>query len=379
MKKLRVGLIGLGGVAQAHLEAYKEVDRIEVVAGAEVREDRLQQMVKRWGIKGYTGYEEMLSKEDLNIACILTPPLSHQEITEKIADYGVHVLCEKPMALTLEGAQAMISACDQAGVKFYYGSVYRSMPACMNAKEMIDNEVLGNIHLMLEIYVGGGGPQNWHDLGPHHYPTGGPGGGGMGLVDHGIHLVDIFQWFLASGVASVFGRGNYSGKTPGTEFLTMMFPNGAIGQLIYNEVTYPSTMPYEGIFSLGASWGTNGELLPGGKWDPQPGSIHVHGEKGSLRIFHYVNKLFFFGEGRQEQIPVLDRPSPGHFALQMESFASSIIHDRDPAVTGLDGLKALQIILAAYESYEQNSVITISDTVPKRKNISLRKNNSSDS
>jgi len=361
MKRLRIGIIGLGRIADSHLAAYREIDTVEVVAGAEINPERLHEITRRWGISGYAQHDEMLIKEDVDIVVILTPPRVHREIIEMVAGRGIDILCEKPIAIALEDAERIISVCNRTGVKFYYGSSYRSLPACIKAKEMIDEGLLGDIYLMLEVYVGGEGIDGWNDLGPHHYPIGGPGGGGMGLVDHGIHMADIFRWFSGSEVIRVFGKGNYSGEKPATEYLTMIFKSGAVGQLVYNEVTHPAIMPYEGIFSLGASWGVKGELLPGGKWDHQPGSLYIHGEKGALRIFHYANKLFFFGRDRQEQVPILDRSNPGHFGLQMEAFVNSIVHGTEPPVTGIDGLKALQIILAAYESYETNSVVAIPD------------------
>jgi predicted dehydrogenase len=226
---------------------------------------------------------------------------------------------------------------------------------------MIEHGDIGNVCLMMETYVGGGGPENWHDLGPHHYTPGGPGGGGMGIVDHGIHTADAFQWLSGSDVEHVFGRGNYSGKTPSTEYVTMLFKNGAIGQFIYNEVTFPSVTPYEGMFSLGASWGVSGDLLPPGNWDPQPGSLHVHGDKGALRVFHYANRLYFLGADQQQEVPLLGRSNPCHFGTQIRSFANSILRDETPAVTGRDGLRALRVILAAYESQKKKALISIRD------------------
>jgi len=94
MTKLRVGLIGLGLVAEAHLEAYRDVSQIEVVAGADIREERLNQMAEKWGFRGYTDFELMLRKEKLDVACILTPARYHREVTERVADYGVNIFCE---------------------------------------------------------------------------------------------------------------------------------------------------------------------------------------------------------------------------------------------------------------------------------------------
>jgi UDP-N-acetylglucosamine 3-dehydrogenase len=359
MKKLRVGLIGLGGVAEMHLMGYKEAEQIDVVAGAELVKDRLNQMVQKWGFKGYSDYEEMLKKEDLDVACVLTPARYHREITEKVAEHGVNILCEKPMALTLEEAKSMITKCKKEGVKLCYGSTYRFLPACRKAKETIAQGALGDLFLVMEIQVGGQGLKGFRPLGFHHYPEGGPGGGGMGLIDHGIHLVDIFRWYTGSEVESVYGRGNISGQAPSTEYLTVVFKNKVVGQLLYNEATFESDMPCEGIFSWGMGWGVTGEIIQGSSWEPHPGNIRVYGTDGTLRIFFYANKLFFFGKGRQQEIRVLDKPCPGNFGMQIDSFANRLLRDEDPEVTGADGLKALQVILAAYESYKTKRAISI--------------------
>ena len=139
----------------------------------------------------------------------------------------------------------------------------------------------------------------------------------------------------------------------------MFFANGAIGQLVYNDATFPADLPYEGIFSWGAGWDATYKLIPGGNWNDTPGNIRVHGTKGALRIYHYPNKLFFFSEDKQKQITVQDRPMPGNFAMQLESLVQSILNDSKPEVTGLDGIKALQVLLAAYESYETKKLVSI--------------------
>jgi predicted dehydrogenase len=359
MKKLQVGFIGLGKVAELHLAGCQDAEQIQIVAGSDTATERLKHMAKVWGFRGYRDYTEMLKKETLDFVCICTPPLAHRDITIQAAQHNVHVLCEKPMALSVEDATAMIAACDDAGVKLYYGSSYRCLPPCMQAKEMIEQGMLGPIHLLLETSIGGGGPDTWQGLGPHHYPLGGPGGSGMGLIDHGIHLADIFPWFVGHRVEAVFGRGNYSGQKPANEYLTMVFGNDAIGMLVYNDATFPTSTPYEGIFSQGASWDVCGNLLRGGQWDPQPGCIHVYGEKGALRIYHYANKLYFCDSAGIRDIPLHGRPNPGHFGLQMDSFARSIIAGAEPPVSGRDGLRALQVILAAYRSHETRSLVCL--------------------
>lgn len=359
MKKLKVGLIGLGKVSEMHLLAYKDVEVIKVVSGADISKDRVNQVINRFGIKGYTDYEEMLKKEKLDIVCVLTPPSVHKEITERAAEYGVNILCEKPMALSIEDAKSMIVKCKKEGVKLAYGASYRFLSPIRKAKEIIDKGLLGEIVLMLEENINGSGLKGWAPLGFNHYPKGGPGGMGMGLIDHGIHLVDIFRWFTSSEAKWVFGRGNISGEPPVTEFLTVEFANKSIGQLIYNEATFSTDMPYEGIFSEGAGWNPKGELVTIPSWDPHPGYIRVYGTLGSLRIFHYANKLYLFNNDGLQEVTNIGRPCPYNFTLQMESFATRLLNDEDPEVTGIDGLKALQIILAAYTSFQDKKYVFV--------------------
>ncbi len=359
LNKLKVGLIGLGKIAEVHLKAYQQVSLIDVIAGADINSGRMKTMTKHWNLKGYTDYQKMLEKEELDIVCILTPARYHWNVVKDSAENGVNILCEKPIATNIEDAKSIINVCEKRNVKFYYGSTYRWLAACRKAKELIDQDLLGNISILLEAFIGGSGRESYKDLGNSHYPNGTPGGGGMGLMDHGIHLIDIFYWMLNSEIEHVVGRINISGSPPFTEFLTMMFKNGAIGQLIYNETSFSSDLPYEGIFSWGGSWDIEGKLSLEGSWQDHPGNIRIHGDKGAFRVYYYANKLFYFSNGQKQPIKVLDRPMPDNFALQMESFVNSIQNDLKPEVTAKDGLRALATALAANESFQTKKFVRV--------------------
>jgi predicted dehydrogenase len=362
-KRLRIGLIGLGNVAVLHLEAYRALSCVEVVAGSDLRKDRLERIAAAYGFAPYGDYEEMLAHEQLDIVCVLTPARTHRLATEAAARRNVHVLCEKPMAVSLDDAHAMIAACEASNVKFFYGASYRFLPTLVKARELIQAGAIGNVQLLMEVMIGGRGPEHYHDLGPRHYDVGGPGGSGFGLVDHGIHLVDTFAWLMNSDVVSTFGRGALSGGSPVTEYLVMNFRNGAVGQLIYNWSTHSSDLPYEGIFSWSPEWTewdvASREGMKGGRWVDYAPSIRVHGTRGALRIYYYANQLFLLTGEHREQIRVSDHPMPEHFALQMQSFADNILRGQEPTTTGRDGVKALRAVLGAYESYEKQSVISI--------------------
>jgi predicted dehydrogenase len=365
-KRLRVGLIGLGKVGILHLEAYRLLSSVEVVAGSDVREDRVKQLAITNGFTPYIEYEEMLAREQLDIACVLTPARTHRAVVEAVAARKVHVLCEKPIATTIEDAQKMIAACESSAVKFFYAASYRCLPAMIKARELIQAEEIGEVQFLTESIVGGRGPEEYRDLGAQHYEVGGPGGCGFGLVDHGIHLADSFTWLMNSKVVSVFGRGALSGGNAVTEYLIMNFANGALGQLVYNSSSFSSDLPSEGIFSWSREWtdwtepSPNGVGTKNGHWVEHSPSIRIHGTRGALRIFYYAGKLFMMKKDSREEIHVVNLAVPEHFASQMQSFADCILQNRQPTVTGRDGINALHIVLGAYQSCERQSVIPIS-------------------
>lgn len=346
MRKLRIGIIGLGGVGRVHLAAYRASERVDVVAVADASPGALDDELAA-PFARYASVAELLAAGEIDIACVATPPATHEAIVAQCADAGVHVLCEKPLTLTPRSAATMIARCESAGVRLHYGASYRFLPALVEARRLIASGALGRIRLMRESVVDGGGPGRQAALPPGHYPLGGPGGTGMGLIDHGVHLVDLFSWLTGSAVTEAHGRGNVSGETLAPEFLSMRLANGAIGLLAYDDGTFSSLLPGEGVFSAGASWGADG-YAPGGAWDANPGSIHIHGERGALRVFHYANLLYHRDESGLRQVPIVAAPPPAHFRAQIEQFAAEILHGLPPSCPPQDGLAALQVVLAAY-------------------------------
>ncbi|MEM8987056.1 MAG: Gfo/Idh/MocA family oxidoreductase [Pseudomonadota bacterium] len=347
---LSIGFIGLGGVANAHLEAYKLLLGLQIKSVCDVRPDIGKKIADEWGAAFYEDYKDLLAAGDIDLVLVLTPASTHREIVEAAADAGVHALCEKPLAVTWEDGQAMVDACAQAGVKFFYGSCYRYLPAVMAAKRLIDDGVIGDVQLMTEQLIGGNGADAYQQLSPIHYPTGGPGGPGMGLVDHGVHLIDIFSWFCSSPVAKAYGQGQISGAPAVSEYMAMHFENGAVGHLVYNAATYGLQLPGEGMFSGGRGWLTDGSLSDTGAWESEPGSIYVYGTKGALRVFHYTNAVFLRDANGFREVSVEGRPAFGHFATQLEACAKAIHENSAPPISGEDGLRALKAMLAVYES-----------------------------
>ena len=347
-RQLSIGLIGLGGVAQAHLQAFDLLDNLSIVSVCDVRADVADAVSQRLGANDYTDYRELLAAGNIDLAMVLTPASTHRDIVEAVAEKGIHVFCEKPIAVTLKDAEAMLTACKQAKVKLFYGSCYRYLPAINKAKQLIQSAAIGDVQLMTEQLIGGHGKQSYKELPPIHYPLGGPGGPGSGLVDHGVHLMDIFAWLNESDIVSVQGKGLVSGEPASSEFMVMQLANGAIGHLVYNAATYPTGLPNEGMFSGGQAWLADDTVVEAGLWENEPGSISIYGTTGSLRIFHYTNALFINNGEGPRQVQLTGRPAFGHFATQLEDCAEAIFDNREPSVTGEDGVRALKALLRAY-------------------------------
>jgi predicted dehydrogenase len=363
-------VLGLGAVAEPHLEAYSRLDTVEVVGVVEPRSERRAEVGARYGVAGFATWEELLAKGRPDIACLLTPASTHRDLTVRCAAAGVHVLCEKPMAVTLDDANAMARACTEAGVSFFYGSSYRFLPAIQRARELIAAGAIGSIRFMTEQVIGGQGAAAHRPLSAIHYPEGGPGGGGYGLVDHGIHLLDIFPWLCGAQITHAFGRGDRTGAEPRVEFAVLQMAQ-TLGLLAYDASTWPAELPTEGVFSQGRQWlDGRGWMGESGEWDAGAGTIRIHGTEGAMRIFHYANKLFVNRGGRWFEQKLAEHSTPWHFGRQMQEFCGNLDRGEPAAVSALDGIRALRALHAVYGSEEIGRWGLIEDVSANAGNVS---------
>lgn len=345
---LNVAIIGLGGVAAAHLSALAGLDSVRIRSVCDIDARRAQRVARDLAALAFDDPADLLSAGGVDLVMVLTPAATHRAVVEAVAEAGIHVFCEKPLAVTLEDGEAMVRACDDAGVRFFYGSSYRFLPAVRKAHALIASGAIGRIRLMSEHLVGGRGLDGYRQLGPAHYPKGGPGGAGMGLVDHGVHMVDVFSWFAGSPPQRATGHGQVSGADPVPEFLHMEFPCGARGHLLYDAATWSAALPNEGMFSGGQGWLADGSVSAAGLWESEPGSISVHGTQGALRVFHYANALFLSDCDGIRRVELDGRPAFGHFATQLEACMTAIRNRSAPPVGGKEALQALRVLLSAY-------------------------------
>jgi predicted dehydrogenase len=350
-RKRKVGIVGLGTVAEPHLLAYGALTEVEVVGVADPRIQRREEIAERYRVSAYENCAQLLAAEHPDIVCVLTPASTHRAIVEECARFGAHVLCEKPLAVTVEDAQAIVRACRDSNVELCYGSSYRHLPGIIAAKCLIDSGDIGAVRLIVEQTIGGCGAENYRPLSAIHYPPGGPGGGGYGMVDHGIHMLDIFPWLCGSALELVLGNADRTGQAARPEFAWLKMTNGALGQLLYDQSTWPTHLPGEGVFSEGKQWvderGWVGEV---GRWDAAAGHISVYGDRGSLRIYHYANQLLINRGAGTRSLPLSSQTTPWHFGAQMRSFCTDLDAGQSPACGANEALAALRALHALYES-----------------------------
>lgn len=204
-RPMRIGIIGLGGWgASGHLNAFLSSPHAEIVAVCDVVPGRADEVAQQFDVESaFTDYRDLLRLPNLDAVDIATPNKFHREITLAALAAGKHVLCEKPLALTVEHAQEMTDAAAKAGVHAAVNFVHRFVPSARYVKQLIDEGALGKIYHCNLVYE-----QGW--LTDPHFPRtwrldASVAGTGV-LGDLGVHLIDLARWWLSTEITSVSGR-----------------------------------------------------------------------------------------------------------------------------------------------------------------------------
>ena len=185
---VKVGIIGCGGIAnQKHMPSLKKLPDVEMVAFCDIIEEKAKAAAEKFGTpdaKVFTDYKELL-KLDLDVVHVLTPNKQHSFITVDALESGKHVMCEKPMAKTAEGARAMVAAAKETGKKLAIGYQHRMKPQARYAKEYIESGALGEIYYANCYAIRRRGTPNWGVFLDAEAQGGGP------IIDIATHSLDL--------------------------------------------------------------------------------------------------------------------------------------------------------------------------------------------
>jgi predicted dehydrogenase len=316
---MRVGIVGAGTMGEIHATAWSSTTArlIGFVSAQKSQSDRL---AHRFETRSYNALAELL--EDVDIVDICTPTASHRSMVLEAAASGKHVLCEKPIALRPEDAQAMIQACNQAGVRFFICMVVRFFPQYRLAKDLVDDGKIGRLTVMRLKRVSYP-PQKQAD----NWYLDETRSGGM-IVDLMIHDFDFARW-LAGSVQRVFTRRNRSKSAEYAQAI-LRFESGVIG-LVEGGWAYPP-----GIFRTGFDLaGSDGVI----EWSSdQADPISVFRSRG--RPDHDALGLPVFG--------ITDDP----YSIEIRHAYDAIRTGTSFDVAAEDALESLAIALAARRSLE---------------------------
>ena len=314
---LKWGVLGAGSVAQRRaMPAINKADGAELYALLSRDTDRAKQIAIAHGArKHYTTVDSLLSDSELDAIYVSTPVYLHCEQVVQAAKRGLHVLCDKPMAMNPEECQRMIDACEANSVHLQICFLFRFHSCFQQIKKWVNEGRLGRI-------VQGRMPFLKYSPIPEGAWRGDPDKGGGGCVmDVGAHSVDLLRYIIGEvSEVSAFCNSaihNYDVEETGT--IMMRFENGAQGVTDTSFTAAGCDLVFE-------VYGTEG-------------SVFVYDDEG------WKIKTFF--EGKRRVIPA-QYEDLYHF--QFEHFTRCVAGEEQPLVTGLDGLRTNQILAAAYES-----------------------------
>jgi UDP-N-acetyl-2-amino-2-deoxyglucuronate dehydrogenase len=335
-RKVRAGLIGCGKIAAIHAMALNTLEEAEFVACCDLDESRAREMAAKYHVPGvYADMTTMLRESGVEAVLVCTPHPAHEAAVVAAAGAGVHVLCEKPLAISLAEADRMIAAADRAGVKF--GGIFqrRFWPAAQRMRRAIDAGRIGTPTL------GECSVRIWRS--PEYFASDpwrgkwATEGGGV-LMNQAVHAIDQFQWFMGKAV-EVTGRyatlrhAKYI-DVEDTAVATVAFESGGLG-VIQAASTFAE--------DFGFRVAIHGDLGPTISVWEQP-----EGQQGINEVWGLPGEASFRTVWEWEE-----RGKPGFplfHVLQIQDFLQAVIDDRPPAVSGAEARKSLAIILAIYES-----------------------------
>ena len=324
--------IGILSIAHLHAASYAAcLNLIEDVEFVGVWNDdaaRGQAFANQFGTRCFGSAEELLA-EQLDGVIICSENVRHRPLTELAARHTRHIVCEKPIATTVEDAQAMIDACAANGVKLQIAFPVRFSPPVISLKQLLDQQTLGRVY-SLKTTNHGRMPGGW-------FADKALAGGGA-VIDHTVHVVDLLRWFWNAEVTEVYAEVGFDLLHPGlgiddAGILSFTLSTGAYGTLD-TSWSRPDAFP---------TWGDV--------------TIEVVGEKGVMRLDAFKQHVGVYSN-RAHRAEWVEWGSDTDLAL-IRDFVEMIATGREPSITGWDGLKALEVALAAYRSAETGQPVAL--------------------
>ena len=329
-KNFRISLVGCGRISRSHVEAISRIDGLELVAVSDPNQERAREIAEPLGIPCFASYEQMLDDVPSDIVSICTPSGLHPAQGVLAANSGRHVVTEKPMAISLKGADELVQACDRAKVHLFVVKQNRLNEPVKVLKRAVDEGRFGRLY-MASCTVFWARPQEYYEQADWRGTWEFDGGA---FMNQASHYVDLIQWLMGP-VESVMAKTATLARkieTEDTGVAILRFRSGALGVIEVTMLTYPKNME---------------------------GSITLLGEKGTAKIGGTaVNKVehWEFADAREDdaRIREMDSNPPNVYGYGHEGYYRNVLAvlrgDAQPETDGRAGRKSLELILGIYES-----------------------------
>lgn len=320
MNKLKVGMISFAhGHAFSYLNALLELPQVKVVGIADEDRSRVEAVVNRHNLPYYEDYNDLLRLADLDAVVICSENARHAGMTIDAALAGKHVICEKPLGISVAEMEQMIAACRDNGVQLMTAFPCRYLAAVVHAKRAVERGEIGRI-LAIKGTNRGTMPGRW-------FVDPALSGGGA-LLDHTVHVMDLMNWFTGSKVTEVYAYAAtlfHEGlQVDDAGMIHVKFENGVFGVL-------------DTSWSRSKSFPTWGDV-----------TMEIIGTKGSITVDGLAQKNDLYSDdiGKGQHLfwgDSMDRH-------MIESFVNALLEGAPAPVSGVDGLRSAEVALAGYES-----------------------------
>ncbi|WP_107928682.1 Gfo/Idh/MocA family protein [Neisseria animaloris] len=339
-RKIKFALVGCGRISNNHFGSFEALkDQCEVVGVCDIDPANLQAAVERTGAKGYASYTEMLADTDADIIVLTTPSGLHPDQAVQALEAGFHVVTEKPMATRLHDGERMVKAADKAGKRLFVVKQNRLNATLQMLKRAVEENRFGKI-CMVHLNVFWTRPQSYYDQGGGWRGTWEFDGGAF--MNQASHYVDLMEWLIGpvQDVQAMIST-HRDIEAEDTGVMNIRWRNGALGSMAVTMCTYPKNLE---------------------------GSITILGETGTVRIGGMaVNEIqeWNFADSRDydRQVKTANYETTSVYGFGHPLYYKNVIDvmrgEAEPITDGREGLKSLELLIAAYLSARDNRTVSL--------------------
>lgn len=331
LEKIGVGVVGCGAIGPTHAKAVTEIEEAKLAAVCDKKEERARKLAEQLGADYYTDYEKMLEREDIQVICICTPSGMHAEMGILAAKAGKHIICEKPLDVTLEKCDALIKAAKENKVKLGGIFQHRFAEESRLVKKLVEEGKLEKI-VLADIDMKWYRNQAYYDSDAWR-GTWALDGGGC-LMNQGVHFVDLLLWVMGpvEWVKAETATLTHNIEVEDTAVAILKFKNGALGAI------EGTTSAYPGVCARLSVAGYHGSVV----WeDDKITFLKIEGEEEEAKV---EKPAVAWGASDPMAIPA------GLHTRNIYDMIRALIEDREPLITGEEARKAVELNLAIYKS-----------------------------